>query len=187
MEGREYSIVDSATLSNYNDACCTNLQLDWTINFESKQIEGKAIHQVKIIKEGTSTVDFDSDDLIIEKVEVNDEIAIYEVHEVSKVQALGSRVRVFLKDSQLWRIGTVLIIAFTYKTSPSASAIQWLAPELTNGGKYPYLFTQCQAIHARSLLPCQDSPGVKTPYTAKVCSVSVCLYGCLCDCHFVCM
>ena len=30
------------------------------------------------------------------------------------------------------------------------------------------VFTQCQAIHARALLPCQDSPGVKAPYTASL-------------------
>ena len=30
------------------------------------------------------------------------------------------------------------------------------------------MFTQCQAIHARALLPCQDSPGVKAPYTASL-------------------
>ena len=31
-----------------------------------------------------------------------------------------------------------------------------------------YRYTQCQAIHARSLLPCMDSPGVKATYTATV-------------------
>ncbi|CAG8832016.1 15949_t:CDS:10, partial [Gigaspora margarita] len=38
----------------------------------------------------------------------------------------------------------------------------------TSGKKHPYLFTQCQAIHARSLVPCQDTPVFKFSYYASV-------------------
>lgn len=54
-----------------------------------------------------------------------------------------------------------LVIRIEYETSPDSSAIQWLPPSQTAGKVHPYLFTQCQAIHARALLPCQDSPSNK--------------------------
>lgn len=40
------------------------------------------------------------------------------------------------------------------KTSMSNSLF-FASPRQTVGKIHPYLFTQCQAIHARSLLPCQ--------------------------------
>lgn len=52
--------------------------------------------------------------------------------------------------------------------------MQWLDASATKGGKRPFLFTQCQAIHARSLLPCMDTPAVKAPYTAVVQAPSWC-------------
>ena len=64
--------------------------------------------------------------------------------------------------------GATASVEVSYKTSPSSSAVQWLRPEQTAGGSHPYLFTQCQAIHARSLYPCQDSPAAKMTYEAKV-------------------
>lgn len=50
-----------------------------------------------------------------------------------------------------------LRIRVYYSTTPESSALQWLEPNQTSGKKHPYVFTQCQAIHARSFLPCQGS------------------------------
>ncbi|KAH9949467.1 hypothetical protein B0H21DRAFT_728077 [Amylocystis lapponica] len=41
----------------------------------------------------------------------------------------------------------------------------------TQGKTFPYLFSQCQPIYARSLAPLQDTPAVKITYSAKVTSV----------------
>ena len=59
-------------------------------------------------------------------------------------------------------------LIITYETAPSASALQWIDAKATLGKRHPYLFSQCQAIHARSLFPCQDSPSVKFTYSATV-------------------
>ena len=57
-------------------------------------------------------------------------------------------------------------MAVHYATSPESSALQWLPKECTAGKKLPYLFSQCQAIHARALVPCADTPSAKFTYDA---------------------
>ncbi|HKR63527.1 MAG TPA: M1 family metallopeptidase, partial [Thermoanaerobaculia bacterium] len=55
-----------------------------------------------------------------------------------------------------------------YSTAPHAAALQWLTPEQTAGRRHPFLFTQSQAILARTWVPCQDSPGIRMTYDATV-------------------
>ena len=51
--------------------------------------------------------------------------------------------------------GDEIRVELEWLTSPESTALQWLEPSQTAGGKLPYLFSQCQAIHARSFVPCQ--------------------------------
>ncbi|XP_054786413.1 leucine aminopeptidase [Prosopis cineraria] len=55
-----------------------------------------------------------------------------------------------------------------YTTSPSSSALQWLNPLQTFNKTHPFVYTQCQAIHARAVLPCQDTPAVRIRYSARL-------------------
>jgi leukotriene-A4 hydrolase len=74
---------------------------------------------------------------------------------------LGARLRIALGV----RTASVTV---RYTTSPEATALQWLEPAQTADRKHPFLFSQCQAIHARSVVPLQDTPRVRITYEAEV-------------------
>ena len=52
-------------------------------------------------------------------------------------------------------IGAEVAVGITYKVTEASSAVQFLTPEQTACKEHPFLFTQCQAIHARAFCPCQ--------------------------------
>ena len=49
--------------------------------------------------------------------------------------------------------GTEKVIKVDYATNSGTTALNWLKKEQTDGGKEPYLFSQCEAIHCRSFAP----------------------------------
>ncbi|HEY5922259.1 MAG TPA: M1 family metallopeptidase [Kofleriaceae bacterium] len=108
----------------------------------------------------SGTLDLDTRDLAIERVEDASGRALpFVLHAAEPI--LGKRLAIEIA-------APTPSIRITYKTTPQASALQWLAPAQTSGGKHPFLFSQCQAIHARSVVPLQDTPRLRVRYTAEL-------------------
>src|SRR5262249_237627 len=59
-------------------------------------------------------------------------------------------------------------VRIKYRTTAGSTALQWLKPKSTAGGKYPFLGTQSESILARTWIPLQDSPGVRVTYSATI-------------------
>ncbi len=154
---------DIHSYSNPRQVRVSHVDLDLDVSFETKTLRGSATLTVERNAEHKNApLIVDSRDLLIEGVEAGSGALAavkYEVGERDPI--LGSPVTIQLPaDATRVRI--------RYETSPQASALQWLEPAQTTGKGHPFLYTQSQAIHARSWIPLQDSPGVRVTYSAKV-------------------
>ena len=81
----------------------------------------------------------------------------------SRTEPYGSPLTISV-DEQHAALSNI-ILRISVETTKDCTALQWLTPAQTSNKKHPYMFSQCQAIHARSLFPCQDTPDVKSTYT----------------------
>jgi leukotriene-A4 hydrolase len=61
--------------------------------------------------------------------------------------------------------GKTVEIEIALATTDKCTALQWLTPAQTSNKKHPYIFSQCQPSHVRSVFPCQDTPDVKSTFS----------------------
>eukprot|EP00606_Chrysophyceae_sp_TOSAG23-5_P000806 GSChrysophyteH2.ASY1.ANO1.1612.1 assembled CDS len=172
MPWRDHSHSQRNAISPHRSCltCTTHPSLSHTrtptpLSRLSQVLHGSATHTVKVLTDGTGIVSFDSSELEVQGATVDGKDAT--VTTSPQHECLGTRLSVAIPENKR-TVGSTIAVCFNYKTSTTASAIQWAEAAATADKKHPYVYTQCQAIHARSLLPCQDSPGVKTTYTAEV-------------------
>jgi len=154
---------DPNSYSRPDQVKTTHVHLELEIDFEKKVLTGHAVLTLEKIDTQARTVVLDGRKLVIHDIT---EAATGEVleYEYGSPSGYGEKLEVKLPPSSSKEIR----IKVAYTTSPESSALQWLSPAQTAGKKHPYLFSQCEAIHARSMLPCQDTPSVKASYTATI-------------------
>ncbi|WP_254153034.1 M1 family metallopeptidase [Chryseosolibacter indicus] len=159
MEQKTFKPTDPHSFSQPQEARVKHLKWTSTIDFSTKIITAVASWTIESI-EDADVIIFDIKDIKIAKVTLDDDQPT-EFKIAERDSILGEALAVMIKPY-------TKTINISYTTSPGAEALQWLSPEQTAGKKFPFLFTQSQAILARSWVPCQDSPSVRFTYEADV-------------------
>ena len=124
----------------------THVHLEVEVNFEKKILTGNVLLSLEKIDPQAESVILDARSLTISKVYEEDSGQPLE-YTVGSPSGFGEKLEIQLPGgSEKKKLG----IRVEYSTSPEATALQWLSPSQTAGKEQPYMFSQCQAIHARS-------------------------------------
>jgi leukotriene-A4 hydrolase len=156
---------DSHSFANPEHVRVKHVALELAVDFDKSEIRGTAVLSVeRTSKDVKQPLVLDTRGLKIWSVD----------HQAAGGAFAGAEYALGKPDPVLGQALTIALpadataVRVTYTTGANATALQWLTPAQTAGKKRPLLFTQSQAIDARSWVPLQDTPGVRITYTAKV-------------------
>jgi leukotriene-A4 hydrolase len=153
---------DLHSYSNPEQVRVSHVDLDLEVIFNRKMLKGTTT--LTLERKGDYPLKLDTRDLKIIKAEASEDGSNF-----TPVQfTLGEADKILGAPLTIQLPAQATKVRIEYETSPNASGVQWLEPAQTAGKKHPYVFTQSQAIHSRSWIPLQDSPGVRVTYTARI-------------------
>ncbi|MDG6078867.1 M1 family peptidase [Erythrobacter litoralis] len=153
---------DNQTYAQPQIARVTHVALDLDLNFDAQAIGGTAVLDI-MAEPGAEEIVLDDKGLQITSITDGEGRAL--PYEIGRPRAganddMGAPLTI--------RIGDARQIRIAYAAAENASALQWLSPEQTAGGEYPFLFSQGQAILNRTWIPTQDSPGIRQTWEARI-------------------
>ena len=157
VEPKNTYVKDVHSFAVPEEIAVDHISLDMELYFDAKSIRGTASHRL-VHNSPAEYAYFDIDNIEVKAVRADDSETEFEVLEGNE---FGQALKVMVTPETKY-------VHIDYNTDPSSAAVQWLDPEQTGDKNHPFLFTQGQAILTRSWIPCQDSPGIRVTYDAKV-------------------
>jgi leukotriene-A4 hydrolase len=157
---QEKTVKDTHSYAKPEAAVVKHLDLDIAVDFDTQVISGKASWTIDNISKGKEII-FDENTLNITKVTLGDD-------EQPTSFKLGTEIEFHGKPLQIAIKPNTSKVNIYYHTTKDAVALQWLKPEQTADKKHPFLFSQGESVWSRTWIPCQDSPGIRFTYNAKV-------------------
>ncbi|RYJ40392.1 Peptidase M1, membrane alanine aminopeptidase [Flavobacterium anhuiense] len=154
------AVTDEHSYSKPELAVAKHLDLDIKVDFDTQTISGKASWTIDNISKGNEII-FDENTLNITKVTLGDE-------EKETKFELGTATEFHGKPLHITIEPNTTKVNIYYNTTKDAVALQWLKPEQTADKKKPFVFSQGESVWSRTWIPCQDSPGIRFTYNAKV-------------------
>ena len=154
------AVTDEHSYSKPELAVVKHLDLDIKVDFDTQTISGKASWTIDNISKGNEII-FDENTLDITKVTLGDD-------EKETKFELGAATEFHGKPLHITIDPNTTKVNIYYNTTKDAVALQWLKPEQTADKKKPFVFSQGESVWSRTWIPCQDSPGIRFTYNAKV-------------------
>ena len=148
---------DPHSFTNVDHSKISHIDLTLTPDFARRCIDVSATYTLNAPSVGS--LHLDTRDLRIHRIHADGRTLDWEFD--SHDEILGERLHIKDLDRELK-------FSIELTTSSKASALQWLSPQQTAGGEHPFLYSQCFALHARGLFPCQDTPSVRFTFNACI-------------------
>ncbi|KAI8625706.1 leukotriene A-4 hydrolase [Xylariaceae sp. FL1651] len=158
---------DPNTLANYGDWLTKHTTVNVTINFEKQRLEGSVLLELESLTDKKSQeIILDTNHLFISSVRLNSTDSQWALKD--RVEPYGSPLHVSVPNGA--GQGDIVKLDIALETTKDCVGLQWMTPAQTGNKKHPYVYSQCQAILARSIFPCQDTPDVKSTFTFNITS-----------------
>jgi aminopeptidase N len=165
---KKEAAITPPTVENYSyakpaEVAVSHMDIDLDVDFDNHVLTGSASFLLDN-KSKSNVIHFDTwalniRDVVLEDDQGNEKKARFVVGD--SLELIGRPLSVVIEPN-------TRRVTVHYRTTAAARGVQWLTPEQTAGKQHPYMYTQSEAIHARSWVPCQDTPAIRFTYTANV-------------------